>query len=159
MTRWIRSSAAASLALALGWASAPCAAAPVVYPAKGQSAEQQKKDGGECQAWAKSNTGIDPAAVAAAPPPPPKQGPAVGGGQRAGGAAKGAVVGGIVGDDDGAAKGAAVGVVAGGAKARRDRAAANQQQQAQHSSSQQQQMATFDKAYAACKEGRGYTVK
>ena len=33
---------------------------PIVYPAKGQSASQQSKDDGECLAWAKTNTGIDP---------------------------------------------------------------------------------------------------
>lgn len=49
---------------------------PIPYPAKGQSAAQQQKDDGQCYAWAKSQTGIDPAAVAAQPPPP--SGPAVG---------------------------------------------------------------------------------
>jgi len=39
----------------------------VAYPAKGQTAEQQSKDEGECYAWAKQQTGIDPAAVASAP--------------------------------------------------------------------------------------------
>ncbi|MGO4332904.1 hypothetical protein AB4Z49_38370, partial [Cupriavidus sp. M-11] len=58
---------------------------PIAYPAKGQSSQQQQKDDGACYSWAKSNTGIDPAAVAAAPPPP--SGPAVGGGERVRGAA------------------------------------------------------------------------
>jgi hypothetical protein len=43
---------------------------PVVYPAEGQSAQQQQKDQTECEAWAKQSTGVDPVAVAQAPPPP-----------------------------------------------------------------------------------------
>jgi len=134
---------------------------PVTFPAKGQSAAQQQKDDGECYTWAKGNTGIDPAAVAAAPPaPPPAAGPAVGGGQRAAGAVKGAAVGAVIGDDsDAARKGAAVGVMAGGAKARQQKQAQAQQQGAQQQQAQQQQMGTFYKAYGACMEGHGYTVK
>jgi len=147
MSRWSRSSAGLA-AVALG--AAAWAAQPVIYPAKGQSASQQKKDDGECKTWATGNTGVDPAALAAAPPP------------RARGAAKGAVIGGAIGDSDDAKTGAVVGAVAGGAKARQQKqAAASQQQQAaqQQSQQQQQQMATFQKAYGACMEGRGYTVK
>ncbi len=43
---------------------------PIVYPAKGQSPQQQPADAGQCYAGAKGNTGIDPAAVA--PPPTPR---------------------------------------------------------------------------------------
>lgn len=132
---------------------------PVVYPAKGQSAEQQGKDDGECQAWAKQNTGIDPA-VLAQTPVPQKTGPAVGGGERVGGAlmgaAGGALIGGIVGDaGKGAAVGAVVGTMAGGSRARQKQQTQNQQAQAQL----QEQMNTFYRAYGACMEGRGYTIK
>jgi len=128
-------------------------AKPIPYPAKGQSAQQQKKDDGECYVWAKGNTGIDPAAVAAAPPPP--SGPAVGGGERARGALRGAAVGGIIDGGDGARTGAAVGVVAGGIKARK-----NQEAQKQAAESDKQgALNTFNRAYAACMEGRGYTIK
>jgi len=123
---------------------------PSVYPAKKQTAEQQKKDDGECVAWAKKDTGIDP--VAASQSAPQKTGPAVGGGERLKGAAGGAVVGGIAGD---AGAGAAVGTVVGGAKARRNQQAQNQQAQ----QAQQGALNTYYKAYAACMEGRGYTVK
>ena len=51
---------------------------PIVYPAKGQSAQQQSRDDAECYAWAKQTTGIDPAVVASSPPPQ-DTGPAVGG--------------------------------------------------------------------------------
>ena len=134
---------------------------PVIYPAKGQSASQQQKDEGECNTWAKGNTGVDPAAIAAAPPPSaPAPAP---GGQRIAGAAKGAIVGGLVtgGDDSGAKAGAAVGAMAGGAKARQQqRAQAQAQQQAQQQQAQaQQKLDTFYKAFGACMEGRGYTVK
>ena len=61
---------------------------PIAYPAKGQSAQQQQADEGQCYGWAKSSTGVDPAAVASTPPP--QSGPAVGGGERVGGAARGA---------------------------------------------------------------------
>jgi hypothetical protein len=150
----------------LGIAGLGLAAAqqPIAYPAKGQSAEQQRKDQGECQAWAKQTTGVDPAAVAKAPPPPPQSGPATGGGERVRGAARGAaggaLVGAIAGDaGEGAAVGAIVGTVAGGVRARRNRQAQQQEAQQQHATQQQGQLSTFNRAFAACMEGRGYTTK
>ena len=56
-----------ALAIAMPLGAQTPAPAPIVYPAKNQSAEQQAKDKSECDAWAKQNTGIDPAAVAAEP--------------------------------------------------------------------------------------------
>ncbi len=124
----------------------------IVYPAKGQSADQQKKDESQCHQWAVQNTGIDPTKQAAAPPPPTTAtGTQPGAGVR--GAARGAVVGEIVADD--ARTGAAVGAVAARGQSRRQNAASQQQQQA----AQQQTNATYLKARAACLEGRGYTVK
>src|SRR5262245_20737527 len=119
----------------MGCSAVAFAQKPIVYPAKGQSVQQQQKDDGQCLAWAKQNTGIDP--VAASAPPPQQTGPAVGGGERVRGAARGAVggavIGGITGDaGDGAAVGAAAGTMAGGARARQNQRAQNQQaQQAQ----------------------------
>jgi len=132
---------------------------PVVYPAKGQSAKQQGRDDGECHVWAKQTTGIDPAALAQTPPPQ-KTGPAVGGGERVGGALAGAAGGAIIGSvtgnaGQGAAIGAVVGTMVGGHRARKNQEAQNQQAQTQH----QQQMNTFYRAYGACMEGRGYTIK
>lgn len=135
---------AAAVLLAVGVA----AQKPVVYPAKAQSAQQQQKDDGACYAWAKSNTGIDPAVVAQTPQPAPKPG-----GERLKGAARGAVIGEVVSDKPG--EGAAVGAIVGGARARKSQAAQQQQAQAQ----QAQTMNTFYRAYGACMEGRGYTVK
>jgi hypothetical protein len=144
---------------ALSLASAAIAQAPVIYPAKGQSAQQQASDDGACHAWAKQTTGIDPLA-AAQTPPPAASGPATGGGERVSGAARGALgglaIGAIAGDaGEGAAIGAVLGTMAGGSRARQNQQA--QQQQAQ--SQQQQQLQTYHRAYGACMEGRGYTIK
>jgi uncharacterized protein YcfJ len=130
----------------------------VVYPSKGQSAEKQNKDEGECYAWAKQNTGIDPVAVAKQPTK--QEGPAVGGGERVKGAAFGAVgglaIGAIAGD---AGKGAAIGAVAGtlmgGHKARKNKAAKEQQAEQAKAGTLQQ----FNKAFGVCMEGRAYAVK
>ena len=85
---------------------------PIVYPAKGQTSQQKAKDDADCHAWAKKDTGIDPAAASA--PAPQQTGSATGGGERARGAARGAVggaaIGAIAGD---AGAGAGIGAVAG----------------------------------------------
>jgi hypothetical protein len=130
----------------------------VVYPSKGQSASTQNKDEGQCYAWAKKQTGIDPVAVSSAPAP--QSGPAVGGGERlrgaARGAAGGAVIGAIAGDaGKGAGIGAVAGTMAGGRQARMKQSA--QQQQAQNVKAGKLQH--FNKAFGACMEGRGYVVK
>src|SRR5437868_2574019 len=137
-------------------AAALPAAAQYVYPAKGQSPDQQKKDEAACSTWATQQTGIDPSKPAA-PPPPAQQAPVTGSGARARGAAAGAAVGAITGNDTGDA--AKAGMVAGGVAQRSSnrRAAADQQQAAA-----QQQSAgadAFQKARGACLEGKGYTVK
>src|SRR5262247_4172743 len=129
-----------------------------VAPKSGQSQEAFEKDQFDCHNWAKQQTGFDPAQppqTAAAPPP--QQGGAVRGAAR--GAAVGAVGGAIGGD---AGKGAAVGAGVGGTatvmrnnRANRDAAAANQQAQAQ----QQAAYGNYEKAYATCLSGRGYSVK
>jgi hypothetical protein len=53
--------------------SAVCAQS--VYPAKGQSPEQQKKDEAECHAWAVDDSGYDPAKPPAAQTPSQPSGP------------------------------------------------------------------------------------
>ena len=130
-----------------------------VYPAKGQTPQQQQSDEAACYTWAVQQTGFDPAK-----PPPPQQaakppttatGTAPGAGAR--GAARGAVVGEVVGGDAGA--GAAAGAVAARGQSRRQNAAAAGQAQQQQQAASQQQQAAFSKARAACLEGRGYTVK
>jgi Glycine zipper len=130
----------------------------VPYPSKGQSPSQQDRDEGECYAWAKKQTGIDPMATASAPAP--SSGAAVGGGERVRGAARGAAggaaIGAIAGDaGKGAGVGAVVGTMAGGRQARQNKAA--KQQQAEQAKAQTLQ--TFNRAFGACMEGRGYVVK
>jgi hypothetical protein len=133
---------------------------PIFYPSKGQSQQRQQTDLGECQVWAKQNTGVDPVALAqqsGQPTAPPQQGGAVRG--AAGGAAVGAVGGAIGGNaGTGAAIGAATGAMVGGVRQRRNNQAAAQQQQAGQQQVSQQ-MATFNRAVGACMSGRGYTVQ
>ena len=129
------------------------AAKPIAYPAKGQSPNQQAQDDSQCYGWARSSTGIDPAAVANAPQT--SSGPAVGGGERVRGAAGGAIIGGIANGSDGARTGAAVGMAVGGIRARQNRRA----QDASAQTHQQGTLDTFYRAYGACMEGRGYTIR
>ena len=119
-----------------------------VYPAKGQSKEQQERDQFECYKWAKEQTGFDPSRPPQASAPPP--------GGAVQGAAKGAAVGAIGGAIGGnAGKGAAIGAGVGGTAGaiRRHRGAAAQQQQYAASRN------GYDRAFGACMTGRGYTVK
>ena len=136
-----------ALGIGLALVSKATAAGPFVYPQRGQSPEQQNKDSYECYGWAKAQSGVDPGA----PPPPAQAGQhargAVGGAAR--GAALGAAVGAIGGN---AGKGAAAGAVVGGAAGRRRSVMAQQQQQ-------QAAGSAYERAFAACMEGRGYTVK
>lgn len=125
-----------------------------IYPAKGQSAEQQNADKSQCYAWAVDQTGFDPAKSspqATSQSPKTATGVTPGAGIR--GAARGAIVGEVIGDDAGA--GAAVGAVAARGESRRRNAAQNNQTAA----ATQNQQGAFAKAQSACLEGRGYTVK
>jgi len=128
-------------------------------PSKGQNAEQQTKDAGECQAVAVQQSGFDPAkAQAAAAQPQPAAG-----GERVRGAAKGAAagaaVGAIAGDaSKGAAAGAAAGTGGGGMKKRQAAREQTAQAQQQQTAAAQGQGA-YDKALIACMQGRGYLMK
>jgi hypothetical protein len=136
----------------------------IIFPAKGQSAEQMEKDKTECYTWAKQQTGVDPMAMAqaqasAAPATSTApQGEAVVKGA-AKGAAAGAVVGAIAGDaGKGAAIGAAAGGMSGGAR-NRGKAAAAEDAQKQADEKMKQDIANYNRAFTACLEGKGYTVK
>ena len=140
---------------------------PVIFPAKGQTPEQMEKDKYDCYTWAKQETGFDPmqAQPAAQAPTAQSQAPQ---GERIKGAARGAAVGAVVGgiaNDDagkGAAAGAAAGTMAGGMRTRQNRrnqAQAQQQQAQQQAAATDQQLSTYNRAYSACLEGKGYTVK
>ena len=132
--------------LTLNIAAVSWAAHPYVYPAKGQTAEQQQKDQYECHEWAVQQTGFDPSQ-------PVEQ--SVPRSSLAGGAARGAAlgaVGGAIGGDAG--KGAAIGAAVGGLHTVMSDRRANEAQQQAYSASTQ----SYDRAYGVCLQGRGYTV-
>ena len=132
-----------------------------IYPQKGQSAEQQDKDKYECYGWAKDNSGFDPMAAPTTSTAPPRTE------AKSHSALKGAAVGAIGGKVFGSSKkttrtAAAAGGLLGGVR------------QHQHNSREQQKVDdweqreasryannrnNYNRAYAACLEGRGYTVK
>jgi hypothetical protein len=131
-----------------------------VFPANNQSKQQQKEDEFECYLWAMEQTGIDPLNL-------PKveaqvQSGPTGGAVRgaAGGAVAGTAIGAIAGD---AGKGAAIGATAGamrGARAgRQAQSQQNQQAQNQAAATEDEIKQSFIKAFSACLEGKGYTVK
>lgn len=130
-----------------------------VYPQKQQTTDQQKKDENECYSSAQKQTGVDPTA----PPPAPQQAPQKKGGAVKGaarGAAGGAAIGAIAGD---AGQGASIGATAGAIRGRRQQKRANkqaqQQAQQQAQAQQQGQLDTFRRAFSACIDSRGYSVK
>jgi hypothetical protein len=134
-----------------------------VYPQKGQSAEQQKKDEYECHSWAVKQTGFDPAAVQA-PAQQPAQQPA---GAQPGSGARGAARGAEPAQRSAPRRR--------GGKGRRGRsrggnrgrpgaepqagAAATASAQQQASSQQSAKQQNYLKARGACLEGKGYSVK
>jgi outer membrane lipoprotein SlyB len=139
----------------------------IVYPAKGQSQDQMEKDKFECYSWAKSQTGFDPMQMptATAAPPPKAESSVAGGAVKggAGGALLGLGVGAITGS---AKKGAAIGALSGGAIGGMRSSSQNRQaEQARRDWEQQQanqymqQRNKYNRAYSACLEGKGYTVK
>jgi hypothetical protein len=149
------------------WVGFALAQELIVFPAKGQSQEQMEKDKFECYGWAKQQTGFDPiqSQPSAQAAPAQSQSPQ---GERIKGAARGAAVGAVVGkiaNDDagkGAAAGAAGGAMVGGMKSRdqkRQQQAAQQQQAQQQEAAVAQNRSAYDRAYSACMEGKGYTVK
>jgi hypothetical protein len=154
------------------------------YPAKGQSHDQQLIDESDCYNSAQQQTGVNPemgapqapssGEVQAAQAQAAEAAPEAKGG-RAKGAAKGAVggavIGGIAGDaGKGAAIGATAGTVRGGRQQRKANEATKQQAsdqagaqvQQQHQSEKaayNQKMDTFKRAFSACMDARGYSVK
>jgi hypothetical protein len=136
-----------------------------IYPAKGQNKTKQDEDRYDCHSWAVSQTGFDPsrpqvntANSSGNQHYQPSQAHVLKGGAR--GAALGAVGGAITGDaGKGAAAGAAMGGLAGGFRRRDERKQQASQQQANAQAAQQNQQMAYNRAMAACLEGRGYTVK
>ena len=177
---------APSIAKQSGAASSPAKSVGLyAYPKNRQNADQQLKDENECFASAKQQSGIDPQAA----PPATKteeqkkaeqQAAADNAKQAKGGRVKGAAKGaaggaaiGAIADDEagkGAGAGAVAGTMVGGAKQRRANKASKQQaaqataqqqqqQEAQVKATHQQGIDTFKRAFSACMDARGYSIK
>lgn len=126
-----------------------------VFPAKDQDQETQDKDEYDCYKWAVEQSGIDPIN-----PPDVQADPNAGDGAVVGTAARGAAAGAAIGAISGdAGKGAAIGAVAGAFGGARRRGAAQQGAEQQAQQQEAAMIDSFKKAFAACLEGKGYTVK
>ena len=140
----------------------------VIYPAQGNTPEQQQADEAACTDWAEAQTGLsiqagsvdtDAAAAAAqSEAADATTGAAVGGAAR--GAVAGVAIGAIAGD---AGTGAAIGAVAGGIRGRRAKKSVEASASYAGADAAVEQNAAavdqFKKAASVCLEGRGYTVQ
>ncbi|MCP3849872.1 MAG: hypothetical protein GY694_06500 [Gammaproteobacteria bacterium] len=133
----------------------------MIFPAKGQSSEQQEKDKFSCYGWAKGQTGFDPMLAPKTSTPPPSQTKKSGGVLKGG--IGGAALGAIIGDSSKAAKrGLAAGGLIGGVRqssANRATKQKTEQWQQQEASKYADNRNQYNRAYSACLEGKGYTVK
>ena len=132
----------------------------IIYPNQNQDQARQDRDQYDCYNWAKGQSNFDPMAPPTATQPPPQQQPKRGGLVR--GAARGAIIGGIVDGSDGAKTGAKAGGAIGGirrADQNQQEAQAQQDWEQQQAAQYQQRRNSYNRAYGACLEGRGYTVR
>ncbi len=147
-----------ALVAALAIASPVTAQELFIYPAEGQDRDQQDLDEAQCRRFATDQTGFNPQATPQATTAAPQtEGGAVGGAAR--GALAGAAIGAIAGD---AGKGAAIGAAGGGLMGgmrRRDSRRRQDQWAQQESANYQNQRNQFNRAFSACLEARGYTVR
>jgi hypothetical protein len=154
-------SCACACAVALITAAIPAqiyAQEPIVFPARGQSREQMEQDRFTCFQWARDQSGFDPMRAPTTTAPTQVHGGGVVSGA-AGGALAGAAIGAIAGNaGQGAAIGAASGGMIGGVRSQNRRDEQNRLAQ-QQSANLAQQRAGYDRAWAACMEGKGYTVR
>ncbi len=157
----MKSKSILQVVIGLFFIAATAQAGLYVYPQKGQSAEQTDKDKYECYNWAKKNTGFDPMAAPKATTPAPTVE------QKKGGVVKGAAAGAVAGKVFGSSskttrRSALAGAVVGGAR----QSGANKKQQQKKEQWEQKEASNYaarrneyNRAYAACLEGRGYSVK
>jgi hypothetical protein len=141
----------------------------VIYPSQGQSSEQMEQDKFQCYSWSKNESGFDPMAPPTTTEPPPQKEAAKGGTGRGalrgalGGAAVGAIAGNSKSDTRTATKaGAAGGAVVGTARRNDQKRQESQKQQEweqQQVNQYKQGRSNYNRAYSACMEGRGYSVK
>ncbi len=133
----------------------------MIFPNTDQTSEQQEQDKFACYSWAKDQSDFDPMAPPTATEAPPQEGAKKGGVGR--GLVRGAAIGQIVGgDSDSTKRGAAAGAAIGGMR-RQDQKRKEQQQRQQWEQEQQRIYAEnrnrYNRAYAACLEGKNYTVR
>lgn len=131
-----------------------------VYPARGQSADQQDKDRYACHVWAVQQTGIDPASPDARAYERVIVRPAPGAATVAGaigGAIVGSILAGPYNSGAGALVGGATGAILGSSADASARAQAQQQANATYAS-RRAQFQAYRRAIGACLEARGYTV-
>ncbi len=144
-----------------GLAATASAQELMVFPNDGQDKEQQQQDEFTCYNWAKGETGFDPMVVPTATKPPPQESAPQGGVKR--GAVRGAALGAIVGSNsDDVWKGAAAGAAAGGMRRqdqKRKEDAERQQWEQEQQRIYQENRSRYNRAYAACMEGKNYTVR
>ena len=144
-----------------GLAATASAQELMVFPNDGQDKEQQQQDEFTCFNWAKGETSFDPMAVPTATAPPPQQAAPKGGVRR--GAVRGAAIGAVAGGNSSdIGKAAAVGAVAGGMRRqdqKRKEDAERQQWEQEQQRIYQENRSRYNRAYAACMEGKNYTVR
>lgn len=139
-----------------------------VYPAKGQTMQQQDNDEYDCLMWGADQAGVKPGQsgpdakaagdAAAAKVDSAASGAAVKGAAK--GAAAGAIVGAITGDaGTGAAIGAAGGAVAGRRAKKKAKEQAATQAEQKVEADKKAKLEEVKKGMAACLESKGYTVK
>ncbi len=132
-----------------------------IFPAQGQTADQQELDEFRCQRWATDRTGFNPLATPTTTTPPPSQRRQTGG--LAGGALGGAALGAIIGDSSRAAgRGAIAGALIGGVRQNRTNTRVEQdtEQWAQRETANlANNRNDFERAMKACLEGKGYTIR
>ena len=137
----------------------PVNAEMFVYPAKGQSKDQQNRDEYECHQWAAQQANYDPTKQQAVASGTSSSGggEVVKGG--AGGALLGLALGSLAGEAGaGAAIGAGAGALFGGLR-KHDKETKQEAANKQAQANRQAQINKYNKAKQACLEAKGYSVK
>lgn len=156
------------LIFSIGFAGSVSAQDPIVYPAKGQSDDQMEKDKYQCYSWAKNQTGFDPMKTPTTTSGPPAKEKEVWGAGKTGvaGGATGAIIGGIAKGKKGALRGglagAAGGALIGGVRSSNQRNREKQKRkewERKETNNYARGRNEYNRAFGACMEGRGYSVK
>ena len=156
------------LFLSIFFADPVLAQDPIVYPAQGQSQDQMEQDKFECYRWARDQTGFDPMQTPTTTSAPPSKEEQVWGAGKSGvaGGATGAIVGGIAKGKKGAVRGGLIGAGAvaliGGVRSSNQRNREEQKRkewERRETNNYVRARTEYNRAFGACMEGRGYSVK